>query len=210
MNLRDYRQQYEQGALARMSLNDDPFAQFKSMFDKAKDAGVKEPNAMTLATYDEVNGVNARIVLLKEVDHEGFVFFTNYHSRKGKDLAGFHGAALVFWWHNMELQIRIKGDVHKISSERSSDYFISRPHDSKAAAIASDQSEVVENYDTLITKYEGLRKEEDENLQRPDKWGGYCLVPTEFEFWQGRPNRMHDRFRYTKKENDWQIDQLFP
>ncbi len=210
MDLHDYRQQYEQAILAREELDADPFRQFTLMFSKAQDKGIAEPNAMTLATYDEVHGVTARVVLLKELDHEGFVFFTNYNSLKGKQLNYFPEAALMFWWQSLECQIRIKGDVHKIEDERSNRYFDSRPRDSRAASIVSKQSENIIDYKALLLEFEKLRQSEESQLQRPAHWGGYCLVPSEFEFWQGRPNRMHDRFRYTKKDTSWQIDQLFP
>lgn len=209
MKLHDFRLQYELGKLARDEMNDDPFKQFAVMFALATEQGVVEPNAMTLATYDHIDGISARVVLLKELDDEGFVFFTNYGSSKGKQLENFPQAALVFFWQKIECQIRIKGTVHKIQEERSSIYFDSRPRDSRAASIVSRQSEIIVDYNKLISEYEKLRQSEDE-LQRPLHWGGYCLVPHEFEFWQGRPNRMHDRFRYAKQGNSWHIDQLYP
>lgn len=210
MDLHNYRQQYDTASLTRDELNHDPYIQFESLFSKAKSGGIKEPNAMTLATYDVENGVEARIVLLKEVNREGFIFYTNYDSKKGQQLSNHPSAALLFFWDILECQIRIKGKVEKVDSLKSEKYFASRPHDSKAAAIASSQSEVIEDYAGLLNNFERLKSLKDSELKKPENWGGFILKPTEFEFWQGRPNRMHDRFRYTASQGSWKIDQLFP
>jgi len=209
MDLHDYRQQYSAGSLGAEQLTADPFELFQRLFFKAKENGMPEPNAMTLATADE-NGADARIVLLKEVNGQSFVFFTNYNSAKGRQLAFNSHAALLFWWHPIECQVRIRGAVDKISAIESDAYFLSRPHDSKAGAIVSAQSEIVKDYDDLIRKYESLKALDDAQLVRPGHWGGYALIPVEFEFWQGRPNRMHDRFRYRLESGDWRIDRLSP
>ena len=209
MDLHNYRQQYNAGSLHADGLLKDPFLQFEDLFSKAKASGVVEPNAMTIATYDEAHGVEARVVLLKEVN-DGFIFYTNYNSKKGQQLIANPRAAILFWWQTIECQVRIKGLVEKVDPATSSRYFESRPHDSKAAAIASDQSNVINDYSALLNKYENIKEMDDSALIRPEHWGGFILKPTEFEFWQGRPNRMHDRFRYMLSDNEWKIDQLFP
>ncbi len=210
MDLRNYRQQYNKGDLERDQLDEDPFIQFEKLFAKAKEAGVPEPNAMTLATSDERYGADARIVLLKEIIYNEFIFFTNYLSSKGQQLTRCPNAALLFWWPQSECQIRIRGDVKRINSEESDAYFYSRPHDSRAGAITSQQSRVVEDYNELMRRFEEIKALPDEQLERPVHWGGFALSPIEFEFWQGRPNRMHDRFLYQHTDNHWIIKRLSP
>jgi pyridoxamine 5'-phosphate oxidase len=210
MDLRNYRQQYNKGDLERDQLDEDPFIQFEKLFSKAKEAGVSEPNAMTLATYDEHFGADARIVLLKEVVRNEFVFFTNYLSSKGQQLTKCPHATLLFWWPQSECQIRIRGHVERIDPAESDAYFYSRPHDSKAGAISSQQSCVVEDYDELMKRFEEIKALPDEELERPEHWGGFAVIPKEFEFWQGRPNRMHDRFLYQLVDNHWVIKRLSP
>ncbi|MCO6459852.1 MAG: pyridoxamine 5'-phosphate oxidase [Saprospiraceae bacterium] len=210
MDLRSYRQQYNKGELDRDSLEASPFDQFEKLFTQAKQAGVTEPNAMTLATADQRYGADARIVLLKEVLGEKFIFFTNYLSAKGRQLAACPHASLLFWWPPLETQIRIRGDVRQTDSFESDSYFNVRPHDSRAGAIASHQSQIVENYDQLIARFEELKAMKNEELIRPKHWGGYELAPIEFEFWQGRPNRMHDRFLYQWDGGKWVINRLSP
>lgn len=210
MDLHSYRQQYKKAGLDRHDLPEDPVQFFQALFIKAKEGGVIEPNAMTLATGNADGFIDARMVLLKEVKNGDFVFFTNYNSVKGHQLASNPFAALVFWWYAIECQVRVRGTVTKLDESESDAYFNSRPHDSKAGAIASNQSEVVADYDKMMDNFEDLRNKSDAELLRPSNWGGFCLQPAEIEFWQGRPNRMHDRFLYLREGEQWRINRLSP
>lgn len=190
----------------------EPYEQFASWFNQAIEAELPEPNAMTLATADKNGQPKARIVLLKEFTDEGFVFFTNYTSHKAQELAGNPNAALVFAWIELFRQVRIEGSVEKISTEDSEAYFHSRPRGSQIGAWASPQSSVIasrevieENQKMIEEKYAG-----QEFLPLPPFWGGYLVRPTAIEFWQGRPNRLHDRILFTKSGNTWKRDRLAP
>ena len=200
------------GALDREELNLDPIQQFEKWFAEAKDKQVIEPNAMTLSTVDAHGWPNARVVLLKDISEECFVFFTNYQSTKGLELADHPRAALTFLWKQLERQVRIKGTVRKISRERTDRYFQSRPHGSKIGAYTSPQSQPIADRSVLETEKARLLSlyPEGEPLPAPDNWGGYEVVPTEIEFWQGRPSRLHDRFRYSRAGDAWAIDRLAP
>ncbi len=200
------------GALDREELNLDPIQQFEKWFAEAKDKQVIEPNAMTLSTVDAHEWPNARVVLLKDISEECFVFFTNYQSTKGLELADHPRAALTFLWKQLERQVRIKGTVRKISRERTDRYFQSRPHGSKIGAYTSPQSQPIADRSVLETEKARLLSlyPEGEPLPAPDNWGGYEVVPTEIEFWQGRPSRLHDRFRYSRAGDAWAIDRLAP
>jgi len=211
INVKDLRQHYESENLEEANADSDPFKQFQIWFKQACDAEFIEPNAMNLATVDEAGDISSRMVLLKGFDENGFVFFTNYESNKAKDLLATKQAALTFWWDKLHRQVRVRGIVEKVSREDTVEYFHSRPRGSQIGAIASRQSSVIENSDYLATEYKKIeQKYEGEEIPCPDHWGGYCVVPVQFEFWQGRPNRLHDRLRYSKSSSDWIIERLSP
>jgi pyridoxamine 5'-phosphate oxidase len=208
--LKNLRLNYDQDQLLESSINKDPFVQFKLWFDLVLQANITEPNAMTIATATK-NGIpSARMVLLKEFDETGFTFFTNYESRKGKELFENPYASLLFWWREFERQVRIEGKVEKISREESQKYFNLRPLKSRYGALSSNQSEVVESREVLEKKFADLEKQFSENPPTPVNWGGYKLIPAKFEFWQGRRDRLHDRIVYEKDKADWKIYRLQP
>jgi len=212
--LADLRQEYARAELSRDHVTDDPIEQFRAWFDEAEDTELEEPNAMTLATAATDGTPSARIVLLKGLDDRGFHFYTNYESRKGTDLSQNPHAALVFLWKPLERQVRIEGTVERLPAEESTEYLHRRPRGAQMGAWASPQSRVVdsradleENLDTVKAEY----GDEDE-IPRPSHWGGYVVRPTEVEFWQGRPNRLHDRLRYRRSDpaGDWTLERLAP
>jgi len=209
MSLSDLRQSYEKGVLLETQAAASPFEQFKRWFDEAVAAQVPEPNAMTLATVDAHGQPSARIVLVKGADEHGFTFFTNYESRKGEDLAAEPRAALLFFWQQIERQVRIEGRVEKVSAEESDRYFHSRPPGSRIGAWASEQSRPVTR-EALEAREHEFRARYGDQPPRPPHWGGYRLAPTSFEFWQGRPSRLHDRLRYLPDGQGWKIDRLSP
>lgn len=199
--------------LKREDLHSDPFLQFDKWFKEALSSDIKEPNAMTLATVNADNTPSARMVLLKDYSSRGFVFFTNYSSRKGRSLLLTNPyAALVFWWEPLQRQIRIEGIAHKLSSKLSDAYFKSRPRGSQLGAIASLQSQTLDSYETLQNSFnESEQKFRDKEIERPENWGGIVINPERFEFWQGRQNRLHDRFIYQRDDKkNWQIERLYP
>jgi pyridoxamine 5'-phosphate oxidase len=206
------RQDYTKDGLREIDLETDPFKQFKSWFDQALNAQLPEPNAMTLATSTMEGKPSARVVLLKDFSDRGFVFYTNYHSQKGQELATNPQAALVFWWAQLERQVRIEGKVCQVSPQESDEYFHSRPTSSQLGAWVSNQSQIVSSREVLeqrqkelIVQYEG------QIIPRPPHWGGFRVVPTEIEFWQGRPSRLHDRLLYRlQADNNWLIERLSP
>ena len=208
----DLRREYTLGGLRRADLNADPIAQFNHWFQQARGAGLTEPNAMTLATVGGGGHPSTRIVLLKAVDHRGFIFFTNYESRKGRELAENSHAALTIYWAELERQVCVSGTVGKIGSSESDQYFNSRPRGSRLAAWVSSQSEVIVNRAVLERKLnEVAAQHPGEQVPRPPYWGGYCLAPERIEFWQGRPSRLHDRFQYLKETSGgWHLDRLSP
>ena len=209
--IQDIRKSYTAGKLRREDLNADPVAQFGAWLQAAIDADVPEPTAMTLATVGENGQPSARVVLLKGVDAQGFRFYSSYESRKGTDLEQNPKAALVFYWHALERQVRVEGSVQKLTREESERYFKSRPHGSQLGAWASQQSRAIEGREGLearLKELESLYKEGEVPL--PDFWGGYLVVPRALEFWQGRPNRLHDRFRYSRHGDTWEIARLAP
>ena len=190
-----------------------PLQQFERWFDEAVRASLPEPNAMTLATVGADGKPAARIVLLKGFDERGFVFFTNYASRKGGELAARPDAALLFFWAELERQVRIEGVVAKVSDAESADYFASRPRPSQIGAWASPQSEPVADRPALEARYAAAEAQYRDVVPRPAHWGGYRLAPALLEFWQGRPSRLHDRIRYTRSRTHperWDIDRLAP
>jgi pyridoxamine 5'-phosphate oxidase len=212
ISLAELRQNYTRGGLTENQADPNPFRQFKVWFEQAVTAQILEPNAMTIATVTPEGKPAARIVLLKDLDERGFVFFTNYNSHKGKQLAQNPWAALVFWWEPLERQVRIEGKVEKASEEESDRYFPSRPINSQLGSWASGQSEVVASREVLETRLEQFRqKYEGQTIPRPAHWGGFRVVPEEIEFWQGRPSRLHDRLRYRLQEDgSWLIERLCP
>jgi len=194
----------EAGALA------DPFAQFERWFRDALAAKLPLANAMTLATVTPQGAPDARIVLLKGVEAGGFVFYTNYESRKGRQLAARADACLVFFWGELERQVRIDGKVEKVSVAESDAYFASRPVGARLSANASAQSEIVANRETLESRVEEIKRRFGQNPPRPAHWGGYRVLPERIEFWQGRENRLHDRLLYRRAAERWTIERLAP
>jgi len=208
----ELRQEYARGALNRASTDPNPLRQFQRWLDEAIAAELPEPNAMTLATVNKDGSPAARVVLLKGLDGGGLVFFTNYASAKGQQLAGDPRAALVFLWKELERQVRVEGRVAKLSRLESEDYFRTRPLGSRLGALASHQSQVVASRRVLEERFAELGKQyADGNIPMPENWGGYRLNPVMLEFWQGRHNRLHDRLRYRLQETDtWMIERLEP
>ena len=189
-----------------------PFDVFARWYARAERSGLEQPNAMTLATADNRGRPSGRIVLLKSFDARGFLFFTNYLSRKGRELASNPSAALVFWWEPLYRQVRIDGRVVKANADESDAYFASRPRGYRLGAWASEQSTVVSGRMTIVQRYFELRKQyRRQPVPRPEHWGGYRVIPDHFEFWHGRANRLHDRFDYTLGEDgQWQMQRLAP
>lgn len=213
INLHGYRRSYEKSSLEEKDLTDDPISQFKKWINEAETSGtVLEVNAMTLTTIDETGYPRSRVVLLKEVDANGFYFYTNYQSLKGKAIAKNNKVALSFFWPGLERQVNILGNAEKVSEQESETYFHSRPRGSQLGAIASPQSSPIPNRTYLEEKLSELTKEykEVDRIPKPKHWGGYVVKPYSVEFWQGRPNRLHDRVEYVKNENRWIKQRLAP
>ncbi|AFZ47086.1 Pyridoxamine 5'-phosphate oxidase [Cyanobacterium stanieri PCC 7202] len=205
------RENYLKGGLLEKDILPNPFAQFHLWLEETINAQQKEPNAMTIATINKDGKPSARIVLLKNLDERGFVFFTNYDSQKGQDLTANPYASLVFWWGELERQVRIEGEVEKITPTESDEYFNVRPQGSKLGAWASPQSQVIPNRDVLDNNLKNLEEEyQGKTVPRPHHWGGFRVIPHKIEFWQGRANRLHDRLCYTLKDNQWIIERLAP
>jgi pyridoxamine 5'-phosphate oxidase len=199
------------GELREDAVDPDPFAQFARWYDEARREGVHQPEAMTIATATPDGRVSARMVLLRGVDEEGFVFYTNYASRKGRELAANPHAALVFHWGEQERQVRIEGTVRRTSRERSRAYFDGRPFGSRVSAAVSPQSEVVASRAELEARATELAaRHADGVVPLPDDWGGYVVVPETFEFWQSRADRLHDRLRYRRANGRWILERLAP
>lgn len=209
--LADLRKDYSLTGLLEPNLARDPFRQFDQWFREAEAAKLNEPNAMTLATASAEGLPSARIVLLKGVDGRGFVFFTNYESHKGRDLAANPRASLVFPWLELERQVIVSGTVAKVSREESDTYFQSRPIGSQLGAWASAQSTIVPDRDTLESNLRAIKtRYEGQPVPTPPHWGGYRVSPTTVDFWQGRRNRLHDRLRYRRTDDGWVIERLAP
>ena len=212
-NLHDRRKSYEKAELLESNIENSPFDQFKIWFKEAENtAEIIEANAMSISTIDKDGCPRTRIVLLKSYDENGFVFYTNYNSQKGKAIAETGKICLHFFWPTLERQISIKANIEKISAENSENYFHSRPRGSQLGAVVSPQSSEIPNRDFLVNRLEDLEKEfAGKEIERPINWGGFIAKPYEIEFWQGRPNRLHDRIVYKKNsEKDWKISRLAP
>jgi pyridoxamine 5'-phosphate oxidase len=212
MSLADLRKDYLAGGLVEDDVDPDPIRQFAVWFEQARTVAGHEPNAMTVSTADAEGVPAARILLLKGFDERGFVFYTNYESAKGQEMAGNPRAALLFYWPELERQVRISGDVERVSREDSESYFHSRPRGSQIGAAVSKQSEVISARQVLVDAVARLEAEyADAEIPLPDFWGGYRVRPVWIEFWQGRPSRLHDRLRYLRGEDGtWQIVRLSP
>jgi pyridoxamine 5'-phosphate oxidase len=205
------REEYEGSPLDESTLAASPIEQFERWFEEATAADMALVNGMTLATVDEHGVPAARVVLLKGVDARGFVFFTNYDSRKGRELDSTRRAALVFWWAPLSRQVRVEGSVERVSDSESDDYFATRPRESNLSAMASPQSRPVENRAWLSERVAEVRQAWDgKALARPGHWGGYRVVPHMVEFWQGRRDRLHDRLCYLREGGSWKIVRLAP
>ncbi|AYQ56576.1 Pyridoxine/pyridoxamine 5'-phosphate oxidase [Bathymodiolus thermophilus thioautotrophic gill symbiont] len=210
VDLTKLRREFTSNGISRAELDDNPFVQFKIWMTQAIEAELTLPNAMSLATSDK-EGVGIRTVLLKTFDEHGFVFFTNYNSKKARQLDNNPNAALLFPWLDLERQVKISGTVEKVSTLESIKYFSSRPKDSQLGAWASAQSSRLSSRQVLLSEFKAMKRKFDQGeVPLPDFWGGYRIVPTTIEFWQGRENRLHDRFVYTKSGNTWAISRLAP
>ena len=214
--LSDLRREYAAGGLDEADLEADPISMFRRWMHHAVRAGIYEPNALVLATASPDGTPSARIVLLKGLDERGFVFFTNYASRKGQELAANPHCALLFPWHQLERQVRVEGTANRLSDEENDAYFATRPRSSQVGAWASPQSEVVPGRPELDARYEKVMTRFGEgDVPRPEHWGGFCVTPERVEFWQGRLGRMHDRLRYRRTSTDstaptWTTERLAP
>ena len=211
-DVNNFRKEYRLDRLSEETAGDDPFALFERWFWLAGESTIQEPNAMALATATPNGRPSVRMVLLKGFDRSGFTFFTNYESRKGRELAANPHAALLFWWEPIERQVRIEGVVEKLSAKESDEYYYSRPLGSRLGAWVSEQSRVIPNREVLDKRFAELQAEyRDKHPDRPPFWGGYRLVPEVFEFWQGGVNRLHDRLRYRRHpEGGWLRERLAP
>jgi pyridoxamine 5'-phosphate oxidase len=205
------RHDFSKQTLDEKNVSINPILQFEKWFKEAVDAHVNEPNAMTVCTATTEGKPSARILLLRNFNENGFVYYSNYTSRKGTEIAANPNCALLFFWPELERQVRIEGLVQKQSSEESDLYFNTRPRGSKLGAWTSEQSKVIANREVLNEEYEKISKKyPNENVPRPPHWGGYVIKPVSIEFWQGRPSRLHDRILYTLENKNWKIERLAP
>lgn len=211
MELEAMRREYLQGGLSKEMLASDPITQFEAWLQQAVDAKLPDPTAMVVATVDEQGQPSQRIVLLKHLDENGFVFFTNTGSRKAQELAANNKICLHFPWHQLERQVIVYGEAKPLEASKVMQYFLSRPKESQLAAWASAQSRPVSSRKVLMEKFAQMKnKFAKGEIPLPDFWGGYCIVPTKVEFWQGGAHRLHDRFMYTREQNQWQVERLNP
>jgi pyridoxamine 5'-phosphate oxidase len=204
------RVSYEQGELNESDINHNPLDQFNKWLQEAIKNQVPEPNAMVLATVNKDGQPGARNVLLKSADDNGFIFFSNKHSDKASDLKQNPNCTLLFSWLSQHRQVIVKGKAEEISKEESNTYFQTRPYGSRISAWVSNQSQVIKNREELEIKVKEFMDKYPENVPMPDHWGGYLVKPESIEFWQGRPSRLHDRIRFTKKANAWSIERIAP
>jgi len=209
-NLADLRKTYSKGSLSEKEALDNPFEQFKLWFDQASKAQCPEPHAMSLATVNPDGAPSLRTVLLKGLENDHFVFYTNYLSQKANEMKNNPQVALLFFWHELERQVRVDGTVQKVPADMSDSYYYSRPLASRIGAWASSQSERVPDREYLENQEKFYLEKFGDNPPRPEHWGGYMVVPHRIEFWQGRPSRLHDRIAYTKQGSQWEISRLAP
>ncbi|HUI31137.1 MAG TPA: pyridoxamine 5'-phosphate oxidase [Candidatus Acidoferrales bacterium] len=211
-HIKNLRREYSGEPLDEAMVDPDPFRQFEEWFNEAIESEISDPHAMVVATVSQTERPSARVVLLRGIDGNGFVFYTNYRSRKGVDILRNPNVAAVFFWSELHRQVRVEGSVEKVSSRESDNYFHSRPRESQVGAWASIQSEIIsdrEELDRHFKEYE--RRFEGKLVPRPDSWGGFRIIPEVYEFWQGRPNRLHDRILYKlDKSGGWKISRLAP
>jgi pyridoxamine 5'-phosphate oxidase len=211
MRIEDIRKSYEMGELSEANADSDPLTQFTTWFNEALDHDILEPNAMTLATVNASGQPSARIVLIKGFDERGIAWYTNYASRKGDELATNPRAALLFHWVALERQVRIEGTVSRVSEAESDAYFASRPYSSRIGAVASEQSRVIASAEALKAREDAAKAQYPQEVPRPADWGGFRLKPQAWEFWQGRPSRLHDRLRYVQDaKGAWLRERLSP
>jgi pyridoxamine 5'-phosphate oxidase len=210
MKIADLRKDYALKSLDETDVDADPFRQFHRWLAEAIEAEVPEPTAMTLASVDEEGSPSARIMLLKALDERGFVFYTNYESRKGRELAARPRAALTFFWKELERQVRIEGAIEKVSARESDEYYAARPLGSRIGAWASTQSAVIPSRQWLEARVKAAESQYGENPPRPPHWGGYRVLADWIEFWQGRQSRLHDRIAFTREAHGWTIARLSP
>ena len=209
--LQKLRRSYKLSELSKNSVDEDPFKQFNKWFKEVIDVEIVDASAMVLSSVDHAKLPSSRVVLLKELDNKGFIFFTNYLSKKADDFAENPAASLLFYWKELERQVRIDGIVEKTERKISEEYFQTRPHDSQIGTWVSKQSSVIPNRGFLDDKYDELEKKfGDDKIPLPEYWGGYRLIPNYFEFWQGRENRLHDRICYKEENNEWHIFRIAP
>ncbi len=205
------RNDYQLKRLGKNQVKPEPLQQFNKWMKEVLESGIDEPNAMTLSTVSKSGSPSARIVLLREVSEEGFIFYTNYLSKKGNQIEHNSSVALTFFWKELERQVRIEGKASMIDIQKSDDYFASRPVDSQIGAVVSPQSSIIASRQLLNELFSSFKKKNGTKpIQRPDGWGGYLVKPEIVEFWQGRPNRLHDRLAYYRKKDRWEIVRLAP
>ena len=212
LDIAGIRKEYRLQSLLEKDVDINPIKQFEKWWQQARESGIEEANAMTLATSSIDGKPSARIVLLKGIKENGFIFFTNYNSRKGKEITNNPFVSVVFFWKELERQVRIEGQIKKASDDESNEYFVSRPRESRIGAWSSPQSQVIKNREVLEKKVaEYTTKFQSQNIPKPENWGGYIIIPNLVEFWQGRPGRLHDRLQYTvSKVASWKIERLAP